>query len=415
MFAAITFAVLVRLVLLPGAGFPDDISAFEDWALALGTSGTAGFYADTSGLRYPVLDYPPGYMYVLLGIGQLYVRSCHCTEHTLLLKVLEKLPAVLADFGVAFVAYAITRSVTTLRNARILLAALLVLPPLWIVSAYWGQVDSVAVLALLLTLWAAIAQRWILMWVLFACTILIKPQAAPIVPLLLIWELRSSGFTPALPIGMGAGAAVAYLCTLPFTSDHGVLASARWLLERYVNGLNKYPNNTTGGFTFFGVTGNYFQPDGQAVLGLPLHTWGIALFTLLFVAVAVRLWSGLANAPSKVLFLGSVYVSLTGLFVLSTRMHERYLLPALIVGAIVAFCDRRYAVAAIALATTYTINCIFILRGFYGGSHHPITLLIAHLCSAVNVGCLILIASTFFAVRVADTPALRLLRAAKPA
>ena len=395
----IVFSVVVRAVLLPGKGFPDDISAFEDWALALGTTGTSGFYADTSGLRYPVLDYPPGYMYVLLAVGSVYARLCHCTDHTLLLKVLEKLPAVIADFGVAFVAYAIARSITTVRNARIVLVALLVMPPLWLVSAYWGQVDSVASLALLFTLWAAIRQRWILMWALFACTILIKPQAAPILPLLLFWEWRTAGLTAAFPVGLAVGGAIAYLSTIPFTSDHRVVASARWLLERYINGLNKYPYNTTGGFTLFGVTGSYFQSDAQSVLWLPLHTWGIVLFLALLVAVTAKLGVVLRDSPSRAGLLSAVYVILAGFFVLSTRMHERYLMPALIVGAIVASLDRRYTIATIAFACTFTVNCAFILGGFYGGSHHPITLLVAHLLSAANVASRILVASTFFLAR----------------
>jgi dolichyl-phosphate-mannose-protein mannosyltransferase len=395
--------VAIRVVLLPGRGFPDDISAFEDWALALGTTGTAGFYSDTSGMRYPVLDYPPGYMYVLLVIGNIYTRLCQCTDHSLLLKVLEKLPAVLADFGVAAVCYAIGRSISSERHARIAALVLLVLPPLWLVSAYWGQVDSVAAFALLLTLWAAIRQRWILTWGLFACTILIKPQAAPLIPLLLVWEWRSTGFTAAFPAGIAAGGAIAYLSTIPFTIDHSLISGTRWLFERYINGIAKYPYNTTGGFTLFGITGNYFQSDGQTVLGVPLHTWGIALFLILLVATTVKLAATLRDAASRVQFLASAYVVLAGFFILSTRMHERYLMPALLVGAIVTCADRRYLPATIAYATTFTINCAFILSGFYGGAHHPVTLLAAHILAGVNVVTLIVLATIFFRTSAATT------------
>jgi Gpi18-like mannosyltransferase len=178
--------------------------------------------------------------------------------------------------------------------------------------------------------------------------------------------------------------------------DHGLIASARWLLERYTNGISKYPFNTTGGFTLFGVTGNYFQSDEQTVLGLPLHTWGIALFFVLLLTVTVKLSALLRSAPSCSQFLTSTYVVLAGFFVLSTRMHERYLMPALVVGAIVACSDRRQLFTVLAFAATFCVNCAFILRGFYGGAHHPLTLLVAHLLSGVNVVTLIVLASIFF-------------------
>ena len=86
-------------------------------------------------------------------------------------------------------------------------------------------------------------------------------------------------------------------------------------------------------------------------------------------------------------------------------MHERYLMPALVVGAIVACADRRYAIATLALACTFTVNCAFILRGFYGGAHHPIALLTAHALSAVNVAAFIWLAIVFF-----RTPAVHAVR-----
>jgi hypothetical protein len=71
-------------------------------------------------------------------------------------------------------------------------------------------------------------------------------------------------------------------------------------------------------------------------------------------------------------------------------------MPALVVGAIVACADRRYALMTLAFATTFTVNCAFILVGFYGGAHHPLTLQLAHLCAAVNVATFLVLAATYF-------------------
>ena len=45
---------------------------------------------------------------------------------------------------------------------------------------------------------------------------------------------------------------------------------------------------------------------------------------------------------------------------------------------------------------TFTVNCAFILKGFYGGGHHPITAQIGHLLSLVNLGAFALVVVTFF-------------------
>ena len=78
-------------------------------------------------------------------------------------------------------------------------------------------------------------------------------------------------------------------------------------------------------------------------------------------------------------------VALVALFVLMTRMHDRYLMPGLVVGAIVACPNHRYFVAEAIFVFTFTVNCAFILKGFYGGGHHSITAQIGHVLSALNV------------------------------
>lgn len=69
-----------------------------------------------------------------------------------------------------------------------------------------------------------------------------------------------------------------------------------------------------------------------------------------------------------------------------TRMHERYLMPGLVVGSIVACSRRRYFIAEAIFALTFTIDCAFILKGAFFG----------HALSALNLGAFVLAAATFF-------------------
>ncbi len=65
-------ALVVRLLLINGAGFPNDIASFEGWTLRLVEHPLRDFYATAQ-----FADYPPGYLFVLAFVGHVYklVRS----------------------------------------------------------------------------------------------------------------------------------------------------------------------------------------------------------------------------------------------------------------------------------------------------------------------------------------------------
>lgn len=397
---AIVVGVAIRIALVPGIGFPTDIGAFEDWALALARVGPLAVYTDTTGRNFPVVDYPPGYLYVLWAIGVGLRVACGCVPpHDLALKAAIKAPAILADFGVTALAYRIAARVYDARRAFYVAASLLVLPPLWIVSAYWGQVDSVATLLLVGTfaLWIAGGRTWA--WVLLAATVLVKPQSIAAAPAMLGAALRRPRSASQLGIGIAAGVALAYLGALPFTAAHGFLDVMGWLLQRYVNGVDKYPNNSSGAFNLYTIFGGFFQSDAAPLAGISLRMWGIALMSIASVAIAIKTWTLARRGDADRHVLAGAFIALVALFMVMTRMHERYLMPGLVVGAIVACANRRYFIAEAILASTFTLNCAFILKGFYGGGHHPITALVGHVLSAFNVGAFVLAAVTFFTTR----------------
>ncbi|GAC1547120.1 MAG: hypothetical protein NVS3B16_18750 [Vulcanimicrobiaceae bacterium] len=397
-------AIALRIALVPGSGFPTDIAAFEDWALALARVGPQGLYADTSGRVFPVVDYPPGYLFVLWAIGVGVRNACDCTPaHDLLLQAAIKTPAMLADFGVAALAYAIAARAYGKRRAFFVAAALLVLPPLWLVSAYWGQVDSVATLLLLaaLALWSR--GGYTASWIVLAATVLVKPQSIAIAPVLAAAGMRRGGWFARLAAGATAGVALAYASALPFTAARTVPDVLHWLLERYVNGVDKYPNASSGAFNAYTVVGGFFQSDATKFLGVSLRAWGVGFFSLLLLAVAAKTWSLVRGADAQRHVLAAAFVALVALFVLMTRMHERYLMPGLVVGAIVACSNRRYFIAEAIFFFTFTVNCAFILKGFYGGGHHPITAQAGHVLSLLNVAAFVLALTTFFSTRPATS------------
>lgn len=399
--AAVAAGVAIRIALIPGPGFPGDIRAFEDWALGFARFGPHVLYADSSNLRWAAVDYPPAYMLILGAVGWIAIHLFHVTASTgLLFKALVKLPAILADLALAAVAYRIALRVVDRRRASLAAVALLLAPPLWIVSGYWGQVDSVAVFVLFAALLAALCERMTPAWVLLAFAILVKPQSAPVAPLLLVWELRMRGPRLELLWSAALGTLLAYAITIVFSPTLAPVGAFRWLFARYVYGVGKYPNATSGAFNLYGIAGTFWTTDARRMFGISLHDLGSVAYLALFAAVLLRLWHDVSpNADRRRCeraLLSACFVTLVGLFMIVTRMHERYLLPGLAVGLLVALFSLPMALCVGVLAATFTLNCAFILAGFFGGSHHPVTLLAAHVVSTVNVLAFVAILVRYF-------------------
>ena len=60
---------VIRLILARGGGFPFDMPSFQAWASRLADRGPWHFYPGPHDNYF--VDYPPGYLYVLLILGVL--------------------------------------------------------------------------------------------------------------------------------------------------------------------------------------------------------------------------------------------------------------------------------------------------------------------------------------------------------
>ena len=80
--------LIIAYVLLPGSGFKVDVGSFNGWAMELARNGPGA-----STTRPLFVDYTPGYLYVLWGLG-LVSQALGIPVEGLL-----KLPAIVADLG----------------------------------------------------------------------------------------------------------------------------------------------------------------------------------------------------------------------------------------------------------------------------------------------------------------------------
>ena len=295
------------------------------------------------------------------------------------MRMLVKLPAIFADLWVGVMLFAIVRRFAATGIALAAAAIYLLNPATIYISASWGQVDSIsgglALLAIYLLLRSedvsssassANARNaemgWIVgAWLAFSYSLLIKPQAAVLLPLMLAFafaapERRRERITATLA-GIAAALLLALLVSEPFHPSNPVAAFG-WLIERYAYGSNVYPYNSVNAFNLWALRGSMWIPDSQSILGLPQYLWGLLL---LVAAIVLIVWRYLQDRSAQAL-LEACAISTIAFFVLSTRMHERYLFDGVLFTIACIPFARRYLWGAIALSLVLFANLIYSLQ-----------------------------------------------------
>jgi len=381
--AAVMVAVLValaaRVPFMTEPGFPADVSQFAYWAYLTKAQGLPAVYQSNELSGRPVCNYPPGYVFVLRGLvaihdvvappgeafGPELIRSIYESERTPATRrayAILKAPGVLCDVWLAgLLAYIAGRCWRT-RSAWALGLAYALLPAAIHNAALWGQVDSILALLLVAALWCGVRQRMIGMVVLSFLAFLTKAQAAMLVPvfayLLIHWagrDVRRWG-RASIAIGVTVGMVV-----LPF------LSMARPMLAAYTQAASYYPfvhlNGLSGWFLLSPVAENHldapelsqwYRPDDTGwLLGLAPRTIGFVLLLSVWAIVVARL---IRTDGKPVVVRAAVRVLSLAFFVLSTQMHERYLLPAAVLWMFAYEARWSWWLSWLVLAACVTIN-----------------------------------------------------------
>lgn len=342
--------LFLRLLVLPFGNFAFDTATMGRWATRLTQLPLDRFYATSR-----LVDHLPGDLWLLLGVAQVHAALFPTAGFQSPSFVIAlKLTAIAADLGICVMLFLLGRKLGG-PSSGLCAAALYALNPAPIfLAAGWGQWDAVAALVLLVALWCQIqgASEWSLPILVYAA--LIKPPLAALVPVFIIAALlqwrqasrhpaaphvhslsRNSRYREPLRIGaglFGSALVVITVCT-PFSVGLPFL-SGRWsLLERVQYAAAVHPYTTVNAFNVWAVInahallpGPFISDDGTFLIGASFRTWGIGMTALLGVVIALLMiwrWRGEAT------LICATSALLLALFVLPTRMHERYLLPAL--------------------------------------------------------------------------------------
>jgi hypothetical protein len=340
--------IAIRLWLLPSRGFAGDIDQFVLWVHGIAVNGWGNAYDQD-------LSFPAVMAWIWGALAALEPAFRTVTDASdPAIAALMKVPASLADLGIAMAVGWWFRDRPWAAVAA--MAAILLWPVTWYVSAWWGQYESIYVLPAVLALLAARAGRPSLVAALLAVSLMTKPQALPFLVPFAAWFLATQGVRGSLK-GALVFAAVAAISWLPFIPANGPL--------NYLGNLRDYQD---GVFSVLSLrawnpwwivqvvgAGGDFVADGTAVLGpLTFRDIGYAFAGVL----ALVVFAGVYRRPSpQGLALGLAAITLVA-FTALTTMHERYAYPAFVF-LLMAANGRVLAVAWVVFSVAFLANLVF--------------------------------------------------------
>jgi dolichyl-phosphate-mannose-protein mannosyltransferase len=331
--AVLLLAIGIRVPAIGLTGHTGDVYVISTWAERMAAVGPPHFY-EGGGSIYPALLY----LYWPLGIA--FDGEA--------LGVAIKALAIPFDVAVGLLLFAALRSRVGGLAATGAATLYLLNPAVILAGPVWGQIDAAGTLLFLATLFAAADRRLTLAGGLGMLAGLVKPQFGfvllPVVVLALVSRRDERRWRPLA--GALAGAAAAYL-----------LVAGPLLLDpvRHVGNI-------------MGVTGirpeaSVYAPNPWALFfsydaadqGL---TWlgGVLLLAGL---VAALLPLRRANDLRTLLFVGAFIVF--AFYFLPTRVHERYLFPAMAVLAPLAAVSGRALVAYLVMAAGFALSLLYAL------------------------------------------------------
>ena len=335
-----------------------DLGFWENWTRQLINKG----YHEFNG------DYPPIYIHWLYAVGQIYSGLDMPVEKNIFLKYLTQMPVMLSHLlltGIIFQLVKRTSAGAVHFHAAMLLTALN--PAILFNGPIWGQIDIIPLMPVIAALLAGVSVRYkIYTFPLYLLGLLTKFQMiafAPVFGILFFIDYKSHLKSIFLCI------AVFILAFLPSIIAHNFLTGFK---RAYVDILHVGATTMGAANIWILLTGNA-APDTIILFGIdsnnPLaaffkaKNFGMIFFSLVCLAVFLQGISNILNKkyinnpntlPGDILFYAMVCS--VAFFTLLPAMHERYLLPAVIVSLVYFSMHPGKAVYPLAFSLISTFN-----------------------------------------------------------
>ena len=352
-------ALLLRLVLaLVTDGYPYDMSCFVAWGDKLAAEGPAAFYSDGY-----FADYPPGYLWVLGLVGAIRAALHIAYESKWTYFLLALVPS-LCDCGLAWLVYRTAKrsSRGVKEHTALMLTTFTAFNPLMLFdTGVWKQIDGAFALPLVLCFVLLEQRRYLPAAVLYGVALAIKPQALLFGPVLAVCYLAAITLEKDRLRAFGrcfGGAALALLppllTGLPF---FGVVQLIPKLIDKYTGTMSGYPYATINAFNWLASLGGNLKGQADpALFGISWQQLGCLNILLVTAGLAYFTARSVRGGWFSPLLLAAYYG--IGIFTLAHCMHERYMVPGVLLTLLAAahWNDIRLYAAGVGLSLTGFIN-----------------------------------------------------------
>jgi Gpi18-like mannosyltransferase len=301
--------------LFPTQGYVNDLNTFASWFNTAAEHGPRVFYSVVSWC-----DYPPFNVYLFWGFGS--IAQAFSLFGTPSIVYLIKLVPNLFDTATAFLIFVFVRKRLDFKTALLATAFYAFNPAVIFNAAVWGQFDAIYTFFLVLSLMLALASKPELSAATFTLGILTKPQSIALLPLIAFLIFKKNGWRRLLTSLITATATL-FVVIIPFEWSNPIT----FLSNIYFGAYQGYNFTSVNAFNSWAL-GGLWIPDTPVFSALGWTLFGVLAAFVLYVLHKRFSVSG------ELLVLFSAFVLFFGFFMLPTRIHERYLFPALSVLAL---------------------------------------------------------------------------------
>lgn len=354
-------SVAVRVLLFPLKGYSIDTNDFIAWFGTAAEHGIRPFYSVVG-----FADYPPFNVYIFWFFGSL------ANALGIGIANIVKWVPNLFDLATAILIYWFVRKQSSFKIAIISTALYAFNPAVIFNTAVWGQYDAIYTFFLVLSLMLALRSKPKLSAAVFAIAILTKPQGIALAPLLIYLIFRKNGIKNLL-ISAAAFAVTVFVVILPFEWSNPVT----FLSKIYFGAYSGYQYTSINAFNLWGMFG-LWQPDGN------LFILGWALFGA-FAVFTVYVLHKRFNVSGEWLAVFCAFMLFFAFFMLPTRIHERYLFPAISMLALMFPLMKKARPFYVVLTSTLLVNQAYVLYYLNLGAFIPSGDLVVLAVSVINL------------------------------
>lgn len=311
-----------------------DTGYWENWVQQLATTGYTNFNG----------NYPPMYIHWLYIVSKIYSVLGVAIENNILLKYLSQIPVLLSHLALTTFVFFLVKKHTDNKlhfHAAMLIAACN--PAILFNGPIWGQMDIIPLIPVIAALLAGTSERkQIFTFPLYIIALLTKFQMiafAPVFGVIFFHNYKTHLLGAILCL------LTIVLAFLPSIVTHNFIQAFKLA---YIDVLSQYSATTMGASNIWIILTGNAAPDSIILFGIDPQSklsllftakhFGITVFAIVCLCVFIKGMAKLAKnkfqqgqtlITGDILFLAMICT--VSFFTFLPAMHERYLLPAVII------------------------------------------------------------------------------------